>query len=41
VRLLADRRDEVSRGRNRLHRLLAELIPAGAPRHPSALQVKG
>ena len=44
LRLLADRRDEVSRSRNRtlnrLHRLLAELIPAGAPRHLSALQAK-
>jgi transposase len=44
LRLLADRRDELSRSRNRtlnrLHRLLAELIPAGAPRHLSALQAK-
>jgi len=44
LRLLADRRDEVSHARNRtlnrLHRLLAELIPAGAPRHLSALQAK-
>jgi len=44
LRLLADRRDEVSRSRNRtlnrLHRLLAELIPAGAPRHLSASQAK-
>jgi transposase len=42
LRLLADRRDELSRSRNRtlnrLHRLLAELIPAGASRHLSALQ---
>jgi hypothetical protein len=33
LRLLADRRDELSRARtqtlNRLHRLLAELVPAG------------
>jgi transposase len=40
LRLLADRRDELSRTRiqtlNRLHRLLAELIPAGAPRHLTA-----
>jgi transposase len=44
LRLLADRRDELSHGRNRtlnrLHRLLAELISAGAPRHLSALQAK-
>jgi len=44
LRLLADRRGELSRSRNRtlnrLHRLLAELIPAGAPRHLSALQAK-
>jgi transposase len=44
LRLLADRRDELSHGRtrtlNRLHRLLAELIPAGGPRHLSALQAK-
>jgi Transposase len=44
LRLLADRRDELSRSRNRtlnrLHRLQAELIPAGAPRHLSALQAK-
>jgi transposase len=44
LRLLADRRDELSRSRNRtlnrLHRLLAELVPAGAPRHPSVLQAK-
>ena len=36
LRLLADRRDELSRTRvqtlNRLHRLLAELIPGGASR---------
>jgi transposase len=40
--LLADRRDELSRTRtqtvNRLHRLLAELIPGGGPRHLTALQ---
>jgi len=44
LRLLADRRDELSRSRNRtlnrLHRLLAELVPAGAPRHLSVLQAK-
>src|SRR6266498_2038572 len=44
LRLLADRRDELSRARaqtlNRLHRLLTELIPGGAPRHLSALQAK-
>src|SRR6266542_3949866 len=44
LRLLADRRDELSRTRaqtlNRLHRLLAELIPGGAPRHLSVLQAK-
>jgi transposase len=44
LRLLADRRDELSRARaqtlNRLHRLLAELVPAGAPRHLSVLQAK-
>jgi transposase len=44
LRLLADRRDELSHARNRtlnrLHRLLAELVPAGAPRHLSALQAK-
>ncbi len=44
LRLLADRRDELSRTRaqtlNRLHRLLAELVPGGAPRHLSALQAK-
>ena len=44
LRLLADRRDELSRARaqtlNRLHRLLAELIPGGAPRHLTALQAK-
>ncbi|HTE70191.1 MAG TPA: transposase, partial [Actinomycetes bacterium] len=36
LRLLADRRDELSRSRaqtvNRLHRLLAELVPGGAKR---------
>src|SRR4051794_33313895 len=44
LRLLADRRDELSHQRaqtlNRLHRLLAELIPGGAPRHLSPLQAK-
>ncbi len=44
LRLLADRRDELSRLRaqtvNRLHRLLLELVPGGAPRHLSALQAK-
>src|SRR4051794_37905322 len=44
LRLLADRRDELSRARvqtlNRLHRLLAELIPGGASRHLTALQAK-
>jgi transposase len=40
LRLLTDRRDELSALRvqtvNRLHRLLAELIPGGAPRNLSA-----
>jgi transposase len=44
LRLLADRRDELAgartRNANRLHRLLLELIPAGAPRFLSALQAK-
>ncbi len=44
LRLLCDRRDELARTRtqtvNRLHRLLAELIPGGAPRFLSALQAK-
>ena len=44
LRLLADRRDELSRTRaqtlNRLHRLLTELVPGGAPRHLSVLQAK-
>ena len=45
LRLLADRRDELSHSRtpvrcNRLHRLLAELVPGGAPRHLSAAQAK-
>ena len=44
LRLLADRRDELSRTRaatlNRIHRLLAELIGGGAPRHLTALQAK-
>ena len=42
LRLLADRRDELSRTRaqtlNRVHRLLVELIPGGAPAHLSTLQ---
>jgi transposase len=42
LRLLADRRDELSQARaqtlNRIHRLLAELIPGGAPRHLSLFQ---
>jgi transposase len=42
LRLLADRRDELSRSRtrtlNRVHRLLAELVGGGAPRHLSVLQ---
>jgi transposase len=44
LRLLTDRRDELSHLRvqtvNRLHRLLAELIPGGAKRDLSALQAK-
>jgi hypothetical protein len=38
LRLLADRRDELPRTQtlNRLHRLLAELVPAGARRHLTA-----
>lgn len=44
LRLLADRRDELSQRRvqtvNRLQRLLAELIPGGAKRDLSALQAK-
>jgi transposase len=40
LRLLADRRDELSRTRtqtlNRVHRLLAELVGGGAPRHLTA-----
>jgi transposase len=44
LRLLADRRDELAGARtrtaNRLHRLLLELIPAGAPRYLSATQAK-
>ena len=44
LRLLADRRDEPAGARtrtaNRLHRLLLELIPAGAPRYLSATQAK-
>ncbi len=44
LRVLADRRDELSRTRaatlNRLHRLLAELIGGGAPRHLSPAQAE-
>jgi len=44
LRLLADRRDELSRRRvrtvNRLHRLVTELIPGGAKRDLSAQQAK-
>jgi transposase len=44
LRLLADRRDELADARtrtvSRLHRLLLELIPAGAPRFLSAAQAK-
>jgi transposase len=44
LRLLADRRDELSQTRaqtlNRLHRLLTELIPGGGPRHLTALQAR-
>jgi len=44
LRLLADRRDELARARtqtvSRLHRLLLELIPGGAPRFLSATQAK-
>src|SRR3954453_8721191 len=44
LRLLADRRDELSALRvqtvNRLHGLLAELIPGGAPRNLSATKAK-
>jgi transposase len=44
LRVLADRRDELSRTRaatlNRLHRLLAELIPGGAKRDLSADKAK-
>jgi transposase len=44
LRLLCDRRDELARARtqpvNRLHRLLSELVPGGAPRFLSALQAK-
>ena len=44
LRLLADRRDELACARtrtvSRLHRLLLELIPAGAPRFLSATQAK-
>ncbi|HZB21887.1 MAG TPA: hypothetical protein VE463_18765, partial [Blastococcus sp.] len=44
LRLLADRRDELAGARTRTaarrHRLLLELIPAGAPRYLSAPQAK-
>ena len=44
LRLLADRRDELAGARtrtvSRLHRLLLELIPAGAPRFLSAARAK-
>jgi transposase len=44
LRLLVDRRDELARARvqvvNRLHRVLAELIPGGAKRDLSSLQAK-
>ena len=44
LRLLVDRRDELSALRvqtvNRLHRLLAELIPGGAPQNLSATKAK-
>jgi transposase len=44
LRLRVDRRDELSRTRiqtlNRLHRLLAELIPGGAKKDLSALQAR-
>jgi transposase len=44
LRLLCDRRDELASARtravNRLHRLLSELVPGGAPRFLSALQAK-
>jgi transposase len=50
LRLLADRRDELSRTRtqtlnrlhrlHRLHRLLAELIPGGGPRHLTAAHAR-
>jgi transposase len=44
LRLLADRRDELSQHRvqtiNRLHRLLTQLIPGGAKRDLSVLQAK-
>jgi transposase len=44
LRLLADRRDELSRSRaqtvNRLHRLLAELVPGGAKRDLSSFKAR-
>jgi transposase len=45
LRLLVDRRDELGRARtdtvNRLHKLLAELIPGGAKKFLSATQARG
>jgi transposase len=45
LRLLVDRRDELGRTRtdtvNRLHKLLAELIPGGAKKFLSATQARG
>jgi transposase len=45
LRLLCDRRDELSRARaqalNRLHRLFLELLPGGAPVKKSVRQDKG
>ena len=42
LRLLADRRDELTRERrrtmNRLHRHLRDLIPGGAPLHLTAIK---
>jgi len=44
LRLLCDRRDELSRARaqalNRMHRLFLELVPGGAPVKKSAIQYK-
>ena len=45
LRLLCDRRDEISRARaqalNRMHRLFLELLPGGAPVKKSTSQYKG